>query len=110
MTNAQTNEATPRKPLRLWPGVAAAVLMLLVRFVAPLFGPEYVSLGMLGGIAGGLVIVLWWLFFSRAPWSERLSAVALMIAVVAAAWRIPGILHKSIATAGMGMMFPILAV
>lgn len=32
MTIAQTNELTPRKPLRLWPGVVAAVLLLLVRF------------------------------------------------------------------------------
>ncbi len=110
MAITPTDEPTPRKPLRLWPGVAVAVLMLLVRFVAPLFGPEYMSLGMLGGIAGGLLIVLWWLFFSRAPWSERLGAVALMIAAVAAAWRIPGVLHESIAGAGMGMMFPVLAI
>jgi outer membrane protein assembly factor BamB len=110
MAIAQTDEPTLRKPLRLWPGVAAAVLLLLVRIMAPLVAPDAAYLGMLGGIAGGLVIVLWWLFFSRAPWSERLGAVALMIAAVAATWRIPGILHKSIATAGMGMMFPMLAI
>lgn len=110
MALAQTDEPTPRKPLRLWPGVTVAVLMLLVRLVTPLFGSEYVSLAMLGGAVGGLVIVLWWLFFSRAPWSERLGAVALMIAAVAAAWRIPGILHESIAGAGMGMLFPLLAI
>lgn len=110
MTIAQTAAPTPRKPLRLWPGVAAAVLLLLVRLIAPLVAPDASYLGMLGAVVGGLVIVLWWLFFSRAPWSERLGAVALMIAAVAATWRIPGILHKSIATAGMGMLFPMMAI
>ena len=32
-----TNEPTPRKPLRLWPGVAAAVLLVLVGYVSPDF-------------------------------------------------------------------------
>src|SRR3989442_14568600 len=106
MTTAQTDEPTPRKPLRLWPGVAAAVLLLLVRFVAPIVVPETMMLGVLGGLIGALAIVVWWLFLSRAPWSERLGAVVLMIVAAFATSRI---IHKSIAGGMMRLMFPIYA-
>lgn len=91
-----------RKPLRLWPGVVIVALQWLIRFGVPLVAPEAAMYGMLGGLAGGLALVVWWLFFSRAPWSERLGAVALMIVALAAT---PLILHESIATGAMGMLF-----
>ena len=37
MANAQTDEPTRLKPLRLWPGVVIVVLMWLARFVVPYF-------------------------------------------------------------------------
>ena len=40
----------------------------------------------LGGLVGGAAIVAWWLFFSRAPWSERLGVVGLLIASLASTW------------------------
>ena len=104
MTTAHSNEPTPRKPLRLWPGVLAAALILLVRFVAPLVVPDGGVIGMLGGLAGGLAVVVWWLFFSRAPWSERLGAIALMVGVVLVTSLV---VHESIANGMMGMMLPI---
>src|ERR1044071_198637 len=107
MTTAQTDGPAPRKPLRLWPGVAAAALLLLVRFVAPIVAPETLMFGVMGGLVGALVIVVWWLFFSRAPWSERVGAVVLMIVAAFATSRI---VHKSIAGGMMGMMFPIYAI
>jgi outer membrane protein assembly factor BamB len=107
MTTAQTDGPAPRKPLRLWPGVAAAALLLLVRFVAPIVAPETLMFGVIGGLVGALVIVVWWLFFSRAPWSERVGAVVLMIVAAFATSRI---VHKSIAGGMMGMMFPIYAI
>src|SRR5437667_234032 len=107
MTTAQTDKPAPRKPLRLWPGVVAAALLLLVRFVAPIVVPETMMLGVLGGLVGALVIVVWWLFFSRAPWVERVSAIVLMIAAAFATSRI---IHKPIAGGMMGMMFPIYAI
>ena len=97
----------PRKPLRLWPGVVAAVLLLLVRFVVPIVVPGAGALGMLGGLAGGLAVVVWWLFFSRAPWSERVGAIVLMVVAVLATSRI---VHESIANGMMGMMLPIYAI
>jgi len=106
MTIAQTPEPTPRKPLRLWPGVVIVILQGLGRFVVPLVDPDFMVFGVLGGVVGGLAVVLWWLFFSRAPWSERLGAVALMIVGLFATSRV---VDKSIATGAMGMLFPVLA-
>jgi outer membrane protein assembly factor BamB len=100
-------EITPRPPLRLWPGVVLAILVLLARFVLPGIFPDLTPYGLLGSLAGALAIVVWWLFFSRVPWSERLGAIALMAAAVYAT---RFFLDKSIATGGMGMLFFILAV
>ncbi len=102
MTNAQTDESTPRKPLRLWPGVAFVALQLLSMFVLPFVVPGTTVIGMFVGFAGALAILVWWLFFSRALWPERLGAVALM-AVALFATRF--VIHKSIAGAGMGFLF-----
>ena len=107
MAIAQTDEPPPRKPLRLWPGVVLAVLLGLTRYVVPLFAPDLLPYAMMGSLAGVLLIVLWWLFFSRAPWIDRLGGVALMILALFAASRL---VHESIATGAMGMLFPILAV
>lgn len=99
-----TNDTTLRKPLRLWPGVALAALVVLVRFVAPLF-PNGAMIGLLGSVAGGALILLWWLFFSRAPWVERLGAVVLMVAAVCATYFV---VHASIRGGMMGFMLPII--
>ncbi len=103
----QNDEATFHKPLRLWPGVIAVVLQWLLRFGVPLAVPEALALGVLGGLIGGLVVIVWWAFFSRAPRSERWGAVVLMIVALFATSRI---LHESIGTAMMGMMFVIYAI
>jgi outer membrane protein assembly factor BamB len=107
MTVAQTDEPTPRKPLRLWPGVVAAVLVL-AGYVVPIVVPEALIVGMLGRLAGALLIVLWWVLFSRAPWSERLGGLALIIIALAATPRI--LLHPSVAGGMMGFMFYMVAI
>jgi outer membrane protein assembly factor BamB len=100
------NEPTPRKPLRLWPGIAAAVLLVLVGFVMPIFLPAYAVYGMIAAAAGWLIIILWWLLFSRAGWYERLGAIVLM---VLAAWAQKYVVHPSIAGGAMGNLSYILA-
>jgi outer membrane protein assembly factor BamB len=110
VTTAQSDKLAARKPLRLWPGIAAAmliVLLWLVRFALPSLVPEAMGYSILGGVAAGAVILLWWVLFSRSPWVERVSAILLMIVALAAASRI---LHPSIATGMMGLMFPIYAI
>ncbi|HWW00471.1 MAG TPA: PQQ-binding-like beta-propeller repeat protein [Candidatus Acidoferrum sp.] len=107
MTIDQTKEPTPRKPLRLWPGVVAVVLLWLVRYGVPIVAPGALAFAVFGGLGGGLLVVLWWLFFSRAPWSERVGAILLMTGGLFATSRI---VHKSISSGMMGMMLPIFAI
>ncbi|MCA1602204.1 MAG: PQQ-like beta-propeller repeat protein [Acidobacteria bacterium] len=107
MAIAQTDEPTAQKPLRLWPGVAIVVLQWLVWFVVPFIARDASMVAVLGGLAGGLAVVVWWLFFSRAPWAERVGAVVLMVVAVVAAKRV---VHQSIANGMMGMLLPVYAI
>jgi outer membrane protein assembly factor BamB len=54
-----------------------------------------------------VAIIVWWLFFSRAPWPDRIGAIVLM-AVAVAVTRF--VVHKSIANGMMGMMLPIFSI
>jgi outer membrane protein assembly factor BamB len=84
MTLAQPVGAASRKPIRLWPGIVAAVLAVLVVLFLPVVAPSRGAFAILGGVAGALLILLWWLFSSRAPWADRLLAVVLIaVAIVA---------------------------
>src|SRR5215216_5315859 len=107
MTIEKTDEATLRKPLRLWPGVVAAVLLCVMRFVIPIAMPEATVFGLIGTVFGALAILVWWVFFSRAPWAERLGAVGLMIVTLLAISRL---VHESIAGGGMGMLLYVYAI
>jgi outer membrane protein assembly factor BamB len=95
------NSSPPRKALRLWPGVVAATVQWIGWLVVPVVVPEWAIFGFIGGLFLGPVIVVWWLFFSRALWSERLAAIVLMIVAVAATSLI---VHPSISNGMMGMM------
>jgi len=93
--------SAPRKPLRLWPGVLVVVLQGLLMFGLPLVSPEHSGTAIIAGIAGALLILLWWLFFSRAPWIERVGAIAVMVVGVALTSRL---VHVSVANGMMGFM------
>ena len=81
-----SDEPTRQKPLRLWPGVVIVALQWLVWFVVLIVGLEAFVYGIMGGVLGGLSVVVWWAFFSRAPRSERWGAVVLMIVALVAIW------------------------
>jgi hypothetical protein len=83
------------------------IVQWLLWFAVPLVEPEAGMIAIMGGLLGGLAIVLWWVFFGPAPWSERLGAVVVIIVGVVAT---RPILHKSIQTGMMGMMFVIYAI
>ena len=66
--------------LRLWPGVAACVLLLGARFGLKALIPGFngFSLSMQSSFGVAALVLVWWLFFSRARWSERLGALAIL--------------------------------
>ena len=107
MTHAQTAEPTLEKPLRLWPGVVVAGLVALGMFVLPVVAPDAAIYGFLGAVVGGLLIALWWTFFSRAPWLERLGTLAL---IVVALFLTSRVVHESIRGGMMGMMLGVYSV
>src|SRR5215210_3527682 len=106
MTTSQINLPTSRKPLRVWPGVVAVVVLGLLWLVPFVFN-DAAMVPMMGGLACGLAVLVWWLFFSRAPWVERVGAVALIVAALFAAKRF---VHESIAGGGMGMLLFVYAI
>jgi outer membrane protein assembly factor BamB len=95
-----------REALRLWPGVAAAAVLLLMRYVLPLLWPQAGLAGLLSSIISTVVIVVWWLAFSRAPWPERLAPFAVMAMALVVT---RPLLHESIAGGAMGGLGYILA-
>ena len=79
------------------------VLWLVVprRFAKP------ATAAMLAAVGLGLVVALWWLLFSRAPWSDRVGAIVLMVAALFATSRV---VHASIAGGMMGFMLVMYAI
>jgi outer membrane protein assembly factor BamB len=113
MSTEQTRDAIP-KPLRLWPGVVLVIVQWVVRFVLPVVAPDATLFGwrpgllpLFGGIVCGLAILVWWLLFSRANWTERVGAIVLMIVGLAATSRLA---HPSIAGAVGGLLLIIYAI
>lgn len=110
--NKEVPKTNQQEPLRLWPGVLFAILILILRYGIPLVVSGTVIYGIFGSLIGSLAILVWWAFFSRVQKFDRWSAIILMIIVVIIT---PHFLHASIATGAQGSMFylfaiPILAV
>ena len=106
VNTAQAIEPPSKKPLRLWPGIALAMLLLLFKFVVPIVAPGAVLVVVLGSLGCAIAILLWWLFLSRAPWSERLGAVLLTIVALFGTSRI---LHVSLGSGPAMFLFIVLA-
>jgi outer membrane protein assembly factor BamB len=112
---AETGQpSAPRRTLRLWPGAIIAIVLALVTYGLPLIAPDaevfgfpFTFLAVLGGLLSAVAIIVWWLFFSRAPWAERVGAIILMIVALLVT---RFIVHESIAGAGMGMLLYFLAI
>jgi outer membrane protein assembly factor BamB len=61
----------------------------------------------MGGLLGFVGVIIWWLFFSRAAWFDRVAAIVVMFASLAATYPF---LDVSLSTGAMGALFPMLAV
>jgi len=107
MTDTQTGERSRERTLRVWPGIVAVVLQWLGFFVVPMIVPDAMLYGIFGALACALVILLWWLFFSRAPQVERW---ALLVLIIAGAFAASRLIDKSIAGGMMGFMFPMFSI
>src|SRR5262245_24225828 len=107
MPDTRTSVEMSRPRLRLWPGVVLVVLQWLIRFVMPAVASETSMFAVIGGIAGGAAVLIWWLFLSRAPGVERLGAIALMAVALFAT---SGVVHESIANGMMGMMLIVFSI
>jgi len=106
MSDSASDPVRQRPSLRLWPGVAAVTLQWLL-WLMPLAIPSQGGTAVIGAFALGVVVILWWLFFSRALWADRLGALALMVLGVAITSRL---VHPSIANGMMGFMLIVYAV
>jgi outer membrane protein assembly factor BamB len=87
--------------------VVAVVMQWLAWIVLPNLVPSATFYSVIGGLVGGLAVLLWWLFFSRAPWLERVGAIVLIVVALYATSRI---VHESVANGMMGKMLTILAI
>ncbi len=106
MELTQKGERNGERSLRVWPGVAAVIVQWFSFYVIPILMPDAMLYGIFGAFGCALVILLWWLFFSRAPQIERWGAFVL---IVAGAFATSRLIDKSIATGMMGFMFPMLS-
>ena len=110
MVLPMNHESTTRRPLRLWPGVIFVVLQWFFWVVVPAvpaFGAEAEFIGLIGGVLCGLIVVVWWLLFSRAPWLDRFAVLALVVVGLAVTRRI---VHPSIAGGMMGNLIFVYAI
>jgi outer membrane protein assembly factor BamB len=104
--NMNMNDSA-RKPWRLWPGALIAILQVVLFTIVPSLAPDVevretplAFIAMMAGIGGVLPFLIWWLFFSRAPWLDR---IAVVVTAVGALLLQPFIVHDSIAGAHMGV-------
>src|SRR5918994_5205003 len=102
-----SSDLSAERPLRLWPGVVIVAAQWIARFGIPIVAPDQTMYAVMAGMLGFVGIVIWWLFFSRAVWFERIAAVVVMIAAIAGTYPF---LDMSLATGAMGMLFVIMVV
>jgi outer membrane protein assembly factor BamB len=92
------------KSLRIWPGIVIVVLQWTFRYVLPEIVPSALMYAVFSGIIGGLAVLIWWMFFSKARGIDRWGAPIIIIITF---FIVAQFLHKSISTAMQGMMFTI---
>ena len=103
----QSNELVEPEPLRLWPALVIVGIQIAGVALAPLLFEDPMLVGIGTVVGGAVLIVLWWLLFSRVPWLERVGALVLMVPLALLTKRVADI---SIAGAGQGFLVYIMTV
>ena len=87
MTSTQNGEA-PQRLLRVWPGIVLVVLQWTARFgiKAVIPGIDGFGMGMMVSFGFTILLIVWWAFFSRAKWRERLGGLALIVLALGVTW------------------------
>ncbi len=108
-TDKKDHAALRPNPLRLLPAIVIVILQWLIRFGLPgvVSADLATQIGIFGGLIGGLAIMIWWAFFSRAIWFERIGAIGLIILALFVTQQLN---DESIRTANMGLMFIIFSI
>lgn len=99
-------QAATRRPLRIWPVVILLLVMIVCRLLPRLTGSESMPVLMasvMGPIAAGFFLLLWWLLASRATWKERFIG---LLGIAVAGGLTYATMHESMRTVGL-MMFTI---
>jgi hypothetical protein len=107
MSNTIHNSYHTPQSLRFWPALVIVFLQWFLRWVLPAIYPEGLLVAMVGSLACGPLLLIWWLFFSRVRWSERIGGMLLVIGIM---WLVSMFLHESIGTSMMGMMYGMFAI
>lgn len=82
-------------------------LQWFLRFGMPVLFPDTLEFAVFAGLFGGLAVIVWWAFFSRAVWPERVGAIVLMALGLMLTSKF---VHASVATGMMGLMLPIFGI
>ncbi|MBI9069651.1 MAG: PQQ-binding-like beta-propeller repeat protein [Salinivirgaceae bacterium] len=108
-SNKQNSLSAKDTKISIIPGLVLATLQWILWFLVPKFsaGGTATMISVFGGLAFGIFIIIWWLFFSRAPKLERFVAVGLMVIFLMI---IPEFTHASIKTGLSGLMYYVYAV
>lgn len=102
-----SNRTSVSGPLRVRSGIIIVSIQWILWFFIPRMIPEAFLAGVFAGILGWIAVLVWWAFLSGAPRPERWGAIAIMVALMVLS---SIFLDRSIATANMGMMYPIYSV
>ncbi len=87
--NTINSLAAPARTLRLWPGVVAVILLWACNLIPGWIDPgseTHMMFMMFGGSAAQLMFLVWWLFFSRVSWTDRILVLGGCIAMGIAAY------------------------